>query len=94
MGEEAVLADSGRVGEIAGGAGRARSLAFLSSLRKFILLCHTYGPLTFLRVSRFFHSPPTRRGPPERASNQTECDGCRLADRDFDRFRLYLLGLW
>jgi len=33
MGEEAVLADSGRVGEIAAWVGRVRSLAFLNSLR-------------------------------------------------------------
>ena len=33
MGEEAVLADSGRVGEIAARVGRVRSLAFLSILR-------------------------------------------------------------
>ena len=33
MGEEAVLADSGRVGEIVAGAGRVRRLAFLSILQ-------------------------------------------------------------
>jgi hypothetical protein len=33
MGEEAVLADSGRAGEIAARVGRVRRLAFLSILR-------------------------------------------------------------
>ena len=33
LGEEAVLADSGRTGEVAAGVGRMRSLAFLNSLR-------------------------------------------------------------
>jgi len=32
LGEEAVLADSGRVGEVAARVGRVRSLAFLSIL--------------------------------------------------------------
>ena len=32
LGEEAVLADSGRAGEVAAGVGRVRSLAFLSIL--------------------------------------------------------------
>ena len=40
MGEEAVLADSGRVGEIAAGVGRVRRVAFLSILRGFDLLVH------------------------------------------------------
>ena len=34
-----------------------------------------------------------RRGPPERASVQTGCATCQLANFDFDRFRLCLLGL-
>ena len=38
MGEEAVLADSGRVGEIAAGVGRVRNLAFLSMLYGLLLL--------------------------------------------------------
>jgi len=33
VGEEAVLADSGRAGEVTARAGRVRSLAFLSILR-------------------------------------------------------------
>jgi hypothetical protein len=35
LGEEAVLADSGREGEVVAGVGRVRSLAFLSILRLF-----------------------------------------------------------
>jgi hypothetical protein len=34
MGEEAVLADSGREGEITASVGRVRSLVFLSTLRE------------------------------------------------------------
>jgi hypothetical protein len=34
LGEEAVLADSGRAGEVAARAGRVRSLEFLSILRE------------------------------------------------------------
>ena len=34
LGEEAVLADSGRAGEVAARVGRVRSLAFLSILRE------------------------------------------------------------
>ena len=34
LGEEAVLADSGRAGEVDAGAGRVRSLEFLSILRE------------------------------------------------------------
>ena len=34
LGEEAVLADSGREGEIVAGVGRVRSLTFLSLLRE------------------------------------------------------------
>ena len=33
LGEEAVLPDSGRAGEVAAGVGRVRSLAFVSILR-------------------------------------------------------------
>ena len=33
LGEEAVLADSERAGEVAAGVGRVRSLTFLNSLR-------------------------------------------------------------
>ena len=35
LGEEAVLADSGRAGEVAAGIGRVRRLAYLSILRKY-----------------------------------------------------------
>jgi len=34
LGEEAVLADSGRAGEVSAGVGRVRKLAFLSILQK------------------------------------------------------------
>ena len=37
MGEEAVLADSGRASEVAARVGRVRSLAFLSILRLFYI---------------------------------------------------------
>ena len=40
MGEEAVLADSGRAGEVAAGAGGVRSLAILSILREWSPLGH------------------------------------------------------
>jgi len=39
LGEEAVMADSGRAGEVAARVGRVRSLAFLSILRGVLLLC-------------------------------------------------------
>ena len=38
LGEEAVLADSGRAGEVAAGVGRVRSPAFLSILCAVLLL--------------------------------------------------------
>ena len=38
MGEEAILADSGRAGEVAAGGGRVRRLVFLSILRS-LLYC-------------------------------------------------------
>jgi hypothetical protein len=38
LGEEAVLADSGRAGEVAARVRRVRSLAFLSILRAVLLL--------------------------------------------------------
>ena len=45
QGEEAVLADSGREGEVAAGVGRVRRLDFLSILRGRVLLSQTCGPL-------------------------------------------------
>ena len=57
LGEEAVLADLGRAGEVAARVGRVRRLAFLIIL---------HGEF----LSRY-----KRRGPPERASIQTECGG-------------------
>ena len=47
LGEEAVLADSGRAGEVAARVGRVRSLAFLSILPRILPLPHTHGPLNF-----------------------------------------------
>jgi len=41
LGEEAVLADSGRAGEVVAGVGRVRRLAFLSILRGAALLFQT-----------------------------------------------------
>ena len=57
MGEEAVLADSGRVGEIAAGIGRVRSLPFLSILRDLHLLFTTCEPLSFLHTTIVFLQP-------------------------------------
>jgi hypothetical protein len=47
LGEEAVLADSGHAGEVAAGAGRVRSLAFLSILLGMVLRCQTCRPSKF-----------------------------------------------
>ena len=55
LGEEAVLADSGRVGEVAAGVGRVRMLAFLNSLR-------------MLRILRYSSSQVALRGRPENAA--------------------------
>ncbi len=54
LGEEAVLADSGRAGEVTAGVGRVRSLAFLSILRGVLLLCQTYRPMKFRCAHRVF----------------------------------------
>jgi len=43
MGEEAVLADSGRAGEIAAGVGRVRRTTFLSTLRESSALGDGFG---------------------------------------------------
>jgi hypothetical protein len=58
MGKEAVLADSGREGEIVARVGRMRSLAFLSILRVVLLLSYTWGQLSFHRAIIVFHSLP------------------------------------
>ena len=57
LGEEAVLADSGRAGEVTGRAGRVRCLDFLSILRGALLLSQTYGPVKFRRVLIVFPQP-------------------------------------
>ena len=57
MGEEAVLADSGRLGEIAAGVGRVRSLGFLSILRGVLLLSQTCRPVISRRAQRVFLHP-------------------------------------
>ena len=54
LGEEAVLADSGRVGEIPARVGRVRNLAFLSILRGVPLLSQTCGLVKFQRAHRVF----------------------------------------
>ena len=57
MGEEAVLADSGRAGEVAARAWRVRCLDFLSILRGALLLSQTYGPVKYRRVLIVFPQP-------------------------------------
>ena len=54
MGEEAVLADSGRKGELDARVGRVRNLAFLRILRADRLLCDTFGKLSFRRATIVF----------------------------------------
>ena len=58
LGEEAVLADSGRAGEVAAGVGRVRRLAFLSILRDFILLFLKLRPLNFHRAPTVLRETP------------------------------------
>jgi hypothetical protein len=58
MGEEAVLADSGREGEITARVGRVRRLAFLSILRDFILLLLKLRPLNFHRATSVLRETP------------------------------------
>ena len=57
LGEEAVLADSVRVGEIPARVGRVRNLAFLSILRGVPLLSQTYRLVKFRRVHIVFPQP-------------------------------------
>ena len=61
QGEESVLADSGREGEITARAGRVRSLAFLSILRDIHLLSMTCEPLSFLHATIVFPQPATHK---------------------------------
>ena len=51
LGEEAVLADSGRVGIVAAGVGRVRRTAFLSILYGVLLLPKTRGPMKVWRAN-------------------------------------------
>ena len=54
QGEEAVLADSGREGEISARVGRVRNLAFLTILRRVSILLNTCGLLEFHRMKVVF----------------------------------------
>jgi hypothetical protein len=58
LGEEAVLADSGRAGEVSAWVGRVRRLAFLSILRDFILLFLKLRPLNFHRATTVLRETP------------------------------------
>jgi len=57
LGEDAVSADAGRLGEVAAGVGRVRSLAFLSILRGRVLLFQTGKALDFRRAVIIFLHP-------------------------------------
>ena len=57
LGEEAVLADSGRAGEVAARVGWVRSLAFLSILRDVLLLPQTCRPSKFCCAKIVFPQP-------------------------------------
>jgi hypothetical protein len=57
MGEETVLADSGREGEIAARVGRVRSLAFLSILRLIEHQFHVKGFNGVLWINQVFPQP-------------------------------------
>ena len=57
LGEEAVLADSGRAGEVAAGVGRVRCLAFLSILRLFWLQHRTGKSNYIFGINRAFPQP-------------------------------------
>jgi hypothetical protein len=57
LGEEAVLADSGRAGEVAARVGRVRSLAFLSILHGVLPLSQMCGPVKFWRTPIVFPQP-------------------------------------
>ncbi len=57
LGEETVLTDSGRAGEVAAGVGRVRSLAFLSILRGILLLFQICRSVMCSRAYRVFPQP-------------------------------------
>jgi len=54
QGEESVLADSGREGEITAGDGRVRTVAFLSILRGGLLLSQSCRPVKFRHAQNVF----------------------------------------
>ena len=56
LGEEAVSADSGRVGEVAARVGRVRSRAFLSILQGMLLLSQTCAQNEMSAPTEFFSS--------------------------------------
>ena len=62
QGEEAVLADSGREGEISAGVGRVRRLDFLNILRGCVLLSQTCGALDSMRAGAVLPQPASLRG--------------------------------
>ena len=57
LGKEAVLADSGRAGEVAAGVGRVRSLAFLSILHGVLPLSQMCRPVKFWGTPIVFPQP-------------------------------------
>jgi len=57
LGEKAVLADSGRAGEVATGVGRVRSLVFLCILHGVLPLSQACGPVKFWRTPIVFPQP-------------------------------------
>ena len=69
MGEEAVLADSVRVREIAARVGRVRSLAFLNSLR--LLLNESVN----IRALRFCHAQVVCQYPARRNVRKDDGEG-------------------
>jgi hypothetical protein len=60
LGKEAVLADSGREGELTTRVGRVRRLAFLSIPSGVFLLLQTYKPMKFGRIHMVFPQPASR----------------------------------
>ena len=61
QGEESVLADSGRAGEITARVGRVRSPAFLRILHKALFLSSMCGPLNFHRAAMVVPQPAKNR---------------------------------
>ena len=61
LGEEAVLADSGRAGQVAARVGRGRSMAFLNLPRGRVLSSQTCGRLDSRQASIVVSQPASRR---------------------------------